>query len=440
MNANILRGPVLPSLIAVGVVAASVAGTIALSGSHKTSAPATHAQVAPPPIRNAAWVVDGARNATALSTLTGFWIGPDVVVRGGVDGLHAMRRTDGSSAWDLPTPGGGDLCGMSAGIDSGIGVVAAQGTPATLGGGTGECSVLSGVDLATGKVLWTVPISKSFGESMAGAADYAATDGTAVIDSDRSETEAGIVALDLKTGVEKWKHRDDCEHQPSAFAVTGTKVAVAEVCHGQSQATVKVLDAETGAPAPNAAVPVSAGKDHPQFVAADPVVVADSAHPKSLTFGAGAPVPVSGQDGLFSSLATFGASRARVSMGAGVLCAGGQAAACWSLTGSAAGSAVVLRGLPNAGSEHHDVFPVVGPGDAARIVTTGVAAHPRATLCRIAPDGVVVVEADLSQPVSDYLGKNGTAEPVLVYGDAKDLFLVDPHPSGGTAVIDVPLG
>ncbi|NUR57511.1 MAG: PQQ-binding-like beta-propeller repeat protein [Catenulispora sp.] len=440
MNANILRGPVLPSLIAVGVVAASVAGTVALTGKHKAAAAAPPAPAAPPPIRNAAWVVDGARNAASLSTLTGFWIGPDVVVRGGIDGLHAMKRTDGTPAWDLPTPGGGDLCGMSAGVDGGIGIVAAHGTPATWGGGTGECSVVSGVDLATGKVLWTVPISKSFGEPAAGAADYAATDGMAVVDSDRSETKPGIVALDLKTGVEKWTHPGDCEHRPNAFAVTGTKVAIAEVCPGQSQAAVKVLDAGSGAPVPNAAVPVSTGQDRPQFVTADPVVVADSAHPKALSFGAGAPAPVAGQDRLFASLATFGASRAQVSVGAGVLCVGGQTALCWSTAGTTTGSAIVPKGLPNTGAEHHDVFAVLGAGAAARIVTTGVSAHPRAALCRIAPDGAAVVEADLSQPVSDYLGKNGTAESVLIYGDAKDLFVVDPHPSGGTAVIDVRLG
>ncbi|MFD0630700.1 hypothetical protein ACFQ9X_02595 [Catenulispora yoronensis] len=96
MSGNVLRGPVLPSLIAIGVLAASVAGTIALTGKDSTASASSPTRTAPPPVRNAAWVVNGAHDAPSLSALTGFWIGPDVVVRGGVDGLHAMKRADGS--------------------------------------------------------------------------------------------------------------------------------------------------------------------------------------------------------------------------------------------------------------------------------------------------------------------------------------------------------
>jgi hypothetical protein len=86
------------------------------------------------------------------------------------------------------------------------------------------------------------------------------------------------------------------------------------------------------------------------------------------------------------------------------------------------------------------VYIVSGGGDAARVITTSVPGHPRASLCRIAADGTVTIEADLSQPASDYLGKNGSASTYYAYSDAKDLYLVDPHPAGETSVIDVRLG
>ncbi|NUP51388.1 MAG: PQQ-like beta-propeller repeat protein [Catenulispora sp.] len=420
------------------MVAASVAGTIALTGNHHSSSgSATQTPAAPPPVRNAAWVADGAQDASTLSALTGFWIGPDVVVRGGIDGLHAMKRSDGTAAWDLPTPGGGDVCGMSPGIDGGVGIVAAQGTAATLKGSSASCSVISGIDVASGKVLWTTQLSGPFGDPAAGAADYAALAGMAVVDSDQSGAQVGIVALDLKTGVEKWKHQGDCTHLPHSFAAAGGRVAIAEVCQNQPQATVRVLDAATGAAVADAAVPKLPGQPRPFIVTADPVVVADDGdHAKALAFGAGAPVAVSGLDGLFDAPGKQQESRAQVSVGGGVLCASEPTPVCW----GTAGQPLVPRGLPNAGAAHQDAYPVVGAADAARLVTVGVATHPRASLCRVAPDGKVVVEADLSQPVSDYLGQNGIAAPYAVYADAKDLFVVDPHPNGRAAVIDVRLG
>jgi hypothetical protein len=410
---NVLRRPVVPTLIAVGVVVASVAGTVAVAGTGggRGGGARSAAPAGPPPVRNAAWVVDGAHDASSLSALTGFWVGADVVVRGGVDGLHAMKRADGSAAWDLPTPGGGDLCGMSAGVDGGVGIVASHGDSGTRGAaGSADCSVVSGVDLATGKVLWTTPVSSSFGDPDAGAADYAVVGGVAVIDSDRDKAETGILALDLKTGVEKWKHSGECEHRHGAFAVAGAvaeaRVAIAEVCQGQE--TVRVLDAVSGGVVADAPAPVMADAAHPQVLSVDPLAVAD---------GGGNP-------------------RAQVSVGKDVLCVGGHEASCW----SAHGLAVVPRELPNASAEHHDVYPVLGTRDAARVVTTGVPGHTRASLCRVAADGGVVLEADLSQPVSDYLGRSGTAGSYYVYGDANDLFVVDPRPNGQTAVIDVRLG
>jgi hypothetical protein len=429
---NALRGPVLPTLLAVGIAAASVAGVVALTGTntkthHSTAAPAT-----PPPIRNAAWTVDGPHDAESLSTLSGFWIGADVVVRGGVDGLHAMKRTDGTPAWDLPTPGGGNVCGMSATLDSGIGIVVAQATTSSASAGT-ACNSVSGVDVATGKVLWTTGVSIDFGLPDAGAADYGVASGVAVINSDQSGSDTGVIGLDLHTGTVKWHHASGCGHLAAGFALDGGRVAIAETC--QNQSAIHVLDAATGNPVPGAPTPPLGNPPHPQILAASPLAYLDGSSPQSVTFAPGAAAPISDVSTLFGTMTDRGPSRALVADGGGVLCTGGRQATCWTATGSV----LSPRGVPNANADHHDVYVVSGPSDAARVITTGVNGHSRASLCRIAADGGVTVEADLSQPVSDYLGKNGIASDYYAFGDAKDLYLVDPHPAGNIEIIDVRL-
>jgi len=79
-------------------------------------------------------------------------------------------------------------------------------------------------------------------------------------------------------------------------------------------------------------------------------------------------------------------------------------------------------------------------GDAARVLTLPNGAQPRAALCRVNADGTYVVEAELSLPVSKFLGADGTmAYPIFAYSDAKDLVLVAQRPGGQSAIVDVHL-
>ncbi|MFL6116657.1 MAG: PQQ-binding-like beta-propeller repeat protein, partial [Catenulispora sp.] len=261
--------------------------------------------------------MDGAHDAPALSALTGFWVGPDVVVRGAVDGLHAVKRSDGSDAWDLPTPQGGNICGMSAGVDaeSGIGIVVSQGTQR----GGADCSAISGVDVRSGKVLWTTPVSSYSDDPSAGAENYGVASGMAIIDSDRTGVETAVVALDLRTGTKKWTYASDCEHRPAVFAVGGARVVVGEECKGTSAA--RVLDAATGAPVPDATPNPAglslSGPGNPRVLSAEPLVIVGDA-----------------SNSLFATLVTNGPSRAQVTVGKDVVCAGGRQAACWSAGGA----------------------------------------------------------------------------------------------------------
>jgi hypothetical protein len=100
----------------------------------------------------------------------------------------------------------------------------------------------------------------------------------------------------------------------------------------------------------------------------------------------------------------------------------------------------VLRPLPGAAAERHDVIPVDSlSGDAARVLTVGNDRNPRASLCRVNADGTYVVEAELSLAASEFLGKGGAAAAVFAVSDGKDLVLVAQHPDGNTALVDVRL-
>ena len=443
---RVLRGPVLPVVLAVVVVGASAAGAAALMADKSTTQKAATPAV-PPPVRNAAWTVDGAHDASDLADLSGAWVTADLVVRGGADGLHAVKRSDGSSAWDLPVPAdGGSMCAMSPTTDGGVGVISFEGRDAL------NCSSVSGVDVASGHVLWTAQTAAVAGNKDADAPAVAVDGATALLTSDRPGAAdpkgvASILGLDARSGAVKWKHTTTCDHHGGAFAAGAGKVATVEVCGSTAQ--VVVLDSATGtadaAPAPAGtatatgtatAAPTSAARvtDASGVLSASPLIVSDSqTKPGSLLFtnaaGATTSTPVTGLDTLFASVTAPGLRLPQAEVGAGVLCATAHQPSCWTV----AGKPLALRGLPDGAA---DAIAVAGSGDAARLITLPTPAHPRASLCRVAADGGAVVEEDLSLPVSDFLTKNSLSQ-VSAYGDAKDLVLVAKRPSAATAIVDV---
>jgi hypothetical protein len=434
---KVLRGPALPVLLAVVVVGASAAGATALmadkgSGSKKAATPA-----AAPPVRNAAWTVDSAHDASDLADLSGAWVTADVVVRGGKDGLHAVKRSDGSSAWDLPVPvDGAEVCAMSPTADGGVGVFSFEGKDAL------SCTSVSGVDLASGHVVWTAQTAVVAGSKDADAPAVAVDGGIAMFTSVRPGTAdpkgvASIVGLDAHSGAVKWKHTTTCDHHGGAFAAGGGKVATVETCG--SAATVVVLDSATGTAATGTGTATTSAtpsqvKGDSGVISASPLILSDAqTNPTAFLFpnasGPTISTPVSGIDTLFASVTTQGLRLPRSFVGAGVLCATAHQPSCWTV----AGKQLALRGLPDGAA---DAIAVAGSTAEVRLLTLPTPTHARASLCKVAANGTVVVEEDLSLPVSDFLAKNGFGQ-VSAFGDAKDLVLMAAHPSGATAIVDV---
>jgi hypothetical protein len=410
---SFLKGPVIPALLAVGVTAASAAGVFALLD--RSSAKAAP----PPPLRNAAWTVDGPSDAPTASGLAGVWVTGDVVVRASVDGLHAVRRADGKAAWDLPVPtANGAVCALSPVAEAGIGVFSysqeVSGQP---------CESYAAVDLGTGKVLWSGHDSS--------VQEVALDSGVAVV-----RGVAGVTGLDARTGAVKWTAaaKDVCTAGPGMLVADHGRVATVRDCATED---VLVLDVKTGAKAATTTPGFPATKDL-GGISADPLIVADSdLKTTALSFGSASAVLPAPLTGMFPTLGDQVQPRAEVSIGGGLVCAGGPTPACF----TAAGHPVKVRALPGAKQDPHDVVAVDSlAGDAARVITMPNAAQARATLCRINADGTYVEEAELSLPVSKFLGGSGTMTyPVFAYSDAKDLILVAQRPDGHSAIVDVSL-
>lgn len=411
---SLLKGPVVPGLLAVGVAVGSVGGVYALLSHHRAKA------APPPPLRNAAWTVAGSADAPVASELAGVWVTGDVVVRAGLDGLHAVRRADGATAWDLPVPAReGAVCALSAAAGAGIGVFSYREEA------SGKvCEAFAAVDLGTGKVLWS-------GRD-AGVQEVALDSGVAVIEG----LTAGVTGRDARTGAVRWKAdaNEICNDGPGMLVADHGRVATVWDCKAPD---VTILDVKTGAKVAKTRPGFSA--PHLGGVTADPLIVADSfLRTTALSFGSTQVRLPASLTGMFPLVGDQIVTRAEVSVGGGVLCIGGPAADCF----TTAGRAIALRPLPGAlQSSPHDVIAVdTLAGDAARVLTIPNAAQPRATLCRVSADGTYVAEAELSLPVSKFLGADGAMTyPVFAYSDAKDLILVAQRPGGQSAVVDVRL-
>lgn len=407
---SLLKGPVPPVVLAVGIAAAYAGGIYALVGPHTAKAAA--------PIRNAVWTVDARPDAPIANGLAGVWETPDVVVRSGLDGMHAVHRGDGTAAWDLAVPkAGGAVCSLSAATDAGIGVFSYSADPSGR-----PCGAYSGVDLKTGKVLWT--------GTGADVQEIAVDSGMAVV-----RDGSGVAGLDLRTGTAKWKHggsSSSCTSGPGLLVADHGRVATAQDCAADH---VLVLDVKTGATVSSA--PGFSAVTEMGGVSADPLIVGDGTD-KTLALAFGA-VQTRLADPLTGAYPTVGdqvQSRANVALGGGVLCAGGQAALCF----TTAGKPITLRPLPGAAAARHDVIPVDSlNSDAARVLTVRNDKAPRTELCRVNADGTYIVEAELSLAVSQFLGMQGSAAAVFAVSDGKDLVLVAQHPDGDTAIVDVRL-
>ncbi|WP_328944827.1 PQQ-like beta-propeller repeat protein [Streptomyces sp. NBC_00250] len=185
----------------------------------------------------------------------GAWALGETVAQGRLDGLSAYDSADGTVRWKVPAPTREGLCGMSPDTDQGIGLIAhaRHGRP---------CATLLAVRTSDGKVLWRTSLT---GKGLL-ARGLAVGGGTAVTAED-----GAVRGRSGETGEQRWQRAlaEDC--RVLAVDSDATRTLVAEQC-GKG-ARLVALDTRTGAQRWLRELPVESRADA-SVVSVSPVVVA----------------------------------------------------------------------------------------------------------------------------------------------------------------------
>ncbi|MFE3071566.1 PQQ-binding-like beta-propeller repeat protein [Streptomyces sp. NPDC059247] len=232
-------------------------------------------------------------------TGVGAWAFGDTVAQGRLDGLFAYGAADGAVRWSVSAPAREALCGMSPGIEQGIGLIA-------YGRHDKPCATLLAVRASDGKVLWRTGLT---GEGLT-ERGIAVGGGTAVTAED-----GAVRGRSATTGEQRWRRVLDPGCAVLAVDADATRTLVVEQC-GKA-ARLVALDTPTGARKWLRELPVESGAEA-SVVSVSPVVLAVDEEDKRGTHAflgfddTGAPtvtVPLSRPEGLLSAPGGVGDGR-----------------------------------------------------------------------------------------------------------------------------------
>ncbi|MFE3166029.1 PQQ-binding-like beta-propeller repeat protein [Streptomyces sp. NPDC059224] len=177
----------------------------------------------------------------ADDTLTGSWLTGELLVRASSrGGLRAYDLTDGRQLWNT-TPSadaaerGTVPCAMSPTLSArGIGTVA-------FGKDGSTCTWLAGVRAATGKILWSMPLTSTKHPAAATAATYLQGDVATVV------SENFLGGVDIRTGDRVWGYKARGHYCNAYDWGTDGTVLVGDFClDRKTRFTLTAYDGRTG--------------------------------------------------------------------------------------------------------------------------------------------------------------------------------------------------
>ncbi|MEU9078079.1 PQQ-binding-like beta-propeller repeat protein [Kitasatospora sp. NPDC048538] len=182
---------------------------------------------------NIAWNAAKATTGDGSSQMLGIWGTDKLAVRADSTGIKAYNTSDGKEAWTIAVPGGSkELCTASYASNSkNIAAV-------SFNTGDSDCSTIGAVDLAQGKLLWTVKVSNDRMSSPT----LSVTDKVVAIGGNV----VGGLNIDNGAAVWQFQPRDkDCSLYGRA---AGSQIAVSDRCYGGSgpKSQLVVVDSDTG--------------------------------------------------------------------------------------------------------------------------------------------------------------------------------------------------
>ncbi|MFI1655439.1 PQQ-binding-like beta-propeller repeat protein [Streptomyces sp. NPDC020472] len=230
----------------------------------------------------------------------GAWGLGSAVAQGRIDGLFAYDGARGSVRWSVAAPAREALCAMSQDVEEGVGLIA-------YGRHEKPCATVLAVRVSDGKVMWR---RKLGGKGLARGA-LGVGGATAVTAEDDA-----VRARSTESGDRRWQRATPKGCATLALDADATRALVVEQC-GRG-ARILALDTRTGAQRWKRDLPVESAA-HASVVSVSPVVVAvDEAdargtHAFLLFDDRGAPtatVPLSGPEGVLSAHGDVGDGRA----------------------------------------------------------------------------------------------------------------------------------
>ncbi|MGW8888358.1 outer membrane protein assembly factor BamB family protein [Streptomyces sp. NPDC055749] len=206
---------------------------------------------------------------TDTTTVAGSWLTDKVYVKTGVYEIVGYDPAKGTKLWSIPLPG--QVCSASKHMskDFKTAVVFEAGKP-TKAEKYQPCNQVGGLDLATGKMMWSKGVTAATGGDEPIRFDEVTVSGGTVAAGGTS----GGAAFNLATGAELWKPTADADGCYDMGYGGGPALATVRKCgtYDAPQLTVQSLNPTTGAPVSSYKMP--AGVEYASIVSTKPLVVA----------------------------------------------------------------------------------------------------------------------------------------------------------------------
>ncbi|WP_330244971.1 MULTISPECIES: PQQ-binding-like beta-propeller repeat protein [unclassified Streptomyces] len=204
-----------------------------------------------------------------VTTVDGSWLTDKAYVKTGVDEIVGYDKAKGTKLWSIPLEG--QLCAASRHMskDYKTAIVFEEGKP-TKAKKYQPCNQVGGIDLNTGKLMWSKPVTAATSGDDPVRFDEVTLSGTTVA---AGGTEGGA-AFDLNTGAERWKPKVGTDGCYDKGYGGGDALAVVRKCgtYDSPQLVIQALNPTTGAPLSSFKMPP--GVDYASIVSTKPLVVA----------------------------------------------------------------------------------------------------------------------------------------------------------------------
>lgn len=204
-----------------------------------------------------------------VTTVDGSWLTDKAYVKTGVDEIVGYDKVKGTKLWSVPLEG--QLCAASRHMskDYKTAVVFEESKP-TKAKKYPPCNQVGGIDLNTGKLLWSKSVTAATSGDEPVRFDEVTLSGTTVA---AGGTEGGA-AFDLNTGAERWKPKVGTDGCYDKGYGGGDALAVVRKCgtYDNPQLVIQALNPTTGAPLSSFKMPP--GVEYASIVSTKPLVVA----------------------------------------------------------------------------------------------------------------------------------------------------------------------